>query len=88
MCTTVSANADVSVLLRATERLDDLAAALRARAALIAAQTAATRWYSPASRAYFARIDDVTAELTGCAQRVSELADLARRHAALVRAHR
>lgn len=76
---------DVSALLQAAERIDELAATLRARAALIGLHAATTHWYSPASRAYFARLDDVTGDLTRCAARMNAVAELARRHAAIVR---
>jgi hypothetical protein len=70
-----------TALLTAADRIDDAAAVLRARAALIGLHGATTRWRSPAARVYFARLDDITAELTGCAARVADLAELTRRHA-------
>jgi hypothetical protein len=72
---------DVSGLFAFADRIDDIAAKLRARAALIGLHTATTRWYSPASRKYFAQLDHVTATLTGCAARLGDLAELARVHA-------
>jgi hypothetical protein len=70
-----------TVLLDAADRIDDAAAVLRARAALIGLHVATTRWRSPAARVYFTRLDDITAGLTGCAARVTDLAELARRQA-------
>jgi hypothetical protein len=79
---------DVSYLYVAADRIDELAGVVRARAVLIGLHSAATRWNSPASRAYFARIDDIAVTLNGCAGRMSELAEQVRRHAAAVAAAR
>ncbi|HZZ95524.1 MAG TPA: hypothetical protein VFE19_00810 [Jatrophihabitantaceae bacterium] len=68
-------------LLAAAGRIDDAAAVLRARATLIGLHSATTRWRSPAARIYFTRLDDITAELIGCAARVADLAELTRRQA-------
>ncbi len=68
-------------LLSAATRIDDAAAVLRARAALIGLHGATTGWRSPAARIYFARLEDMTAELAGCATRIADLAELVRRHA-------
>jgi hypothetical protein len=73
---------DASALLAWAARIDEQATILRARAARIGAQAAATHWYSPASRRYFAQLDDATATLLWCATRMSGVADLARRLAA------
>jgi hypothetical protein len=73
---------DASALYAAAARIDELAAAVQARAALIGLHGATLEWHSPAARAYFAYLDDITAALTGCATRMTDLAELARRHAA------
>lgn len=72
---------DVSPLYLAADHMDGVADVLLARARLLALGAATTRWHSPAARTYFARIDGVTANLTGCALRVSVLADRVRSHA-------
>jgi hypothetical protein len=74
-----------TALLIAADRIDDAAAVLRARAALIGLHVATTGWRSPAARIYFARLDDITVELVGCAARVADLAELARRLASQTR---
>jgi hypothetical protein len=65
-------------LYAAAARIDELAAVLRARAALIGLHSSTVRWHSPAARAYFAHLDDIAATLTGCAVRMNQLADVAR----------
>jgi hypothetical protein len=75
---------DVFALYAFAARIDELAATLRTRAAQIGMQAAATRWHSPASRVFFARLDNVTAALGMCSARMCEVAELARTQA---RAH-
>jgi SLT domain-containing protein len=69
---------DVLALYAFAARVDELAATLRARATQIGIQAATTRWHSPASRVFFARLDNVTAALSTCSARMGEVADLAR----------
>lgn len=69
-------------LLGAAARMDEAAAVLRARTVLIGLRAATTQWESPSARLYYAQLDEVTAGLTRCAGRLSELADLTRRLAA------
>lgn len=76
---------DVSGLFSAADRMDEHAALLRARAAHIGAGVTNTRWYSPAGRRYLRLLDETIAELTGCAARLTTLAEQVRSHAHLVR---
>lgn len=77
---------DLLPLFRAADRMEEMAGILRARAAIIGAGAAATRWNSPAARNYHEYIDEVTAQLAGCALRLTTLADQVRTHALIVRA--
>lgn len=72
---------EISPALGAANRIDDLAAALRARATQIAAHGAAVSWHSPAALRYLARVDDINAALVACAEAMSGVAELAREHA-------
>jgi hypothetical protein len=72
---------DVQPLYVAADRMDEVAAVLRARARHIAAGAASTQWRSTAARAYFDRIDAATAQLVSAATRVNALADRVRSHA-------
>ena len=74
---------DALALYAFAARIDEHAATLRARAAQIGMQAAATRWHSPASRVFFARLDNVTAALGICSQRMTDVADLARLQAGM-----
>jgi hypothetical protein len=78
------ARMDVLSLYAAADQLDDVAALLQARAGHLATGAAHTRWHSPAARAYYARIEAVTADLRACAARLGALADSVRRHAARI----
>jgi hypothetical protein len=72
---------DAAGLLAAAARIEELAALVRARAVLVGVHTSTMRWHSPASRVFFARLDDVCATLVRCAARLDELADLTRQAA-------
>lgn len=72
----------MSPLYLGAARLDEHAAILRARATRVGLGAATTRWYSPAGRTYFARLDDATHQLTACATQLDALAELVRSHAA------
>ena len=78
---------DVSVLYAVADRMDEVAGVLRARVAHIALGSTTTHWYSPAGRIYFARIEEITAQLSECAVRVGELAERVRLHAARILAN-
>jgi hypothetical protein len=69
---------DTTGLYASADRVDDLAELLRARAARIELQAVTAQWHSPAARAFFAHLDDVSSSLTGCVTRLHDFAALMR----------